>query len=252
MAIQTVSGRDYISPGLDFKLYSHLFPHRIVADKDKNSWPFLRRHIDHNWYVDERQPTDGFINIDETSILVAVARSVGGAGLEIGSLRGWSTVHIAGVLPQLDAVDVAFADEERRSEVRAVIEAAQTNSFCTLHAGESPEAIHRIAQTRSQRWSFFFVDGDHHGCGPKNDAEVVDQYAEDTAAAVFHDLTSPDVAAGLEYLFLKRWKIKIYHTMQIMGVAYRGSVELPRHVPDPHENWDIPMHLRNLIENQNQ
>jgi len=67
----------------------------------------------------------------------------------------------------------------------------------------------------------------------------------------FHDLAFPDVANG--FLFFKNnqnWKTKIYHTQQIVGVAWRGEVEPPEHVPDPKYRWALPDHLK-LFYNEN-
>jgi hypothetical protein len=71
--------------------------------------------------------------------------------------------------------------------------------------------------------------------------------AADDAMIVFHDLTSPAVARGLDYLRDHKrggWRTRVYQTMQIMGVAWRGAVEPPLHHPDPAVEWALPDHLR--------
>ena len=66
---------------------------------------------------------------------------------------------------------------------------------------------------------------------------------EPDAAIVFHDLVSPDVTAGLAYFRDRGWQTRIYQTMQIMGIAWRGAVTPPRHTPDPAVAWTLPEHL---------
>ena len=61
---------------------------------------------------------------------------------------------------------------------------------------------------------------------------------------LFHDLVSPDVAAGLAVMRDAGWRTMLYQTMQIMGVAWRGDVEPVRHQPDPAICWTLPRHLR--------
>ena len=68
---------------------------------------------------------------------------------------------------------------------------------------------------------------------PLNDAKVCERYAEADALILFHDLASPDVAQGLNYLAGKGWNTMVYNTMQIMGVAWRGDVEPIAHIPEP-------------------
>ena len=50
---------------------------------------------------------------------------------------------------------------------------------------------------------------------------------------MFHDLASPHVAAGLRYFEREGWRVGLYNTMQIMGVAWRGATEPVAHVADP-------------------
>src|SRR5262245_58158102 len=97
---------DYSSPGLDIILPDDAFPNMIVGDKASNQWPFLRREVRHNWYVDRRNPTVGFLSRDEALILYNLARGFDGRPcLEIGCWRGWSTVHLALGAGNLEVVD---------------------------------------------------------------------------------------------------------------------------------------------------
>lgn len=54
----------------------------------------------------------------------------------------------------------------------------------------------------------------------------------ETAAVMFHDLTCPDVAQGLRHYADAGWQTKIYETMQVMGIAWRGEYTPPDHIPD--------------------
>ena len=67
--------------------------------------------------------------------------------------------------------------------------------------------------------------------------------AGEDAIILFHDLTAPDVAKGLDYLKQRGWHTVIYQSMQIMGAAWRGNVEPLKHQPDPSVSWNLPAHL---------
>jgi hypothetical protein len=119
-----------------------------------------------------------------------------------------------------------------------------------LVAGFSPQAIEELAHKTKRKWSLFFIDGNHNGDYPLRDAKVCCKFSEDDAMILFHDLAFPEVANGFKY-FVERphtWKTKIYHTQQIMGVAWRGKVEPPHHIPDPHFKWTLPQHLSNMLD----
>jgi len=74
-----------------------------------------------------------------------------------------------------------------------------------------------------------FIDGNHNGDYPLNDAKVCAKFAAEQAMILFHDLAFPEVAAGFKYLHDEGWSTRIYHTQQIMGVAWRGDVTPVNH-----------------------
>jgi cephalosporin hydroxylase len=116
-----------------------------------------------------------------------------------------------------------------------------------LVPGYSPQAVQALAAQRQQPWSLIFIDGNHERPGPLEDAMVCAQLAAPDAAIVFHNLASPDVAEGLDYLRQQGWNTMVYQTMQIMGVAWRGNVEPIQHQPDPQVNWTLPPHLQGYL-----
>lgn len=242
--VNGLSAKDYVSPGLELYKPDHAFPHMVIGDTDGVDWPFLRREVDHNWYVDRRDHRCGFLNRDEATLLYNSAKLFAGEDcLEIGCHRGWSTVHIAASAGLLDVIDPVLLDKAWVKDVEASFSRAEVRDRIVLHGGFSPDAVEQIAVTENRRWSFIFIDGDHEGTGPRKDAAVADRFAADTALILFHDLVAPEVAAGLDYLRNRGWNTMVYQTMQIMGAAWRGDVEPIRHIPDPDQYFVLPDHL---------
>jgi hypothetical protein len=133
----------------------------------------------------------------------------------------------------LDIVDPALGDSQRELEFHASLSKIPSTGSYYLWAGFSPTIIPAVAATQKELWSFVMVDGNHDGEAPTLDARVVSEYCENDAMVVFHDLTSPDVAKGLQTMKDLGWRIQIFNTMQIVGVAYRGNVKLVNHISDP-------------------
>lgn len=236
---------DYVSPGLDLILPDRCFPYIKVGNQQDSGWLYLRRDIPHNWYVDGRFPTIGFISRDEAHILYHTARLFQGQpALEIGCWLGWSTCHLALAGVQLDVVDPILADATIRGSVVNSLRAAGVLNRVNLIAGYSPQHVQQLAQTTSRRWPFFFIDGDHNAPGPLHDAMICEQFATPDALILFHDLTSPDVGQGLDYLQQQGWQTMVYQTAQIMGVAWRGNSQPVIHQPDPNVAWALPTHLK--------
>lgn len=236
---------DYVSPGFSIVRPDKAFPNMVVGDTGTCNWTYLRREIPHNWYVDKRQPTVGFASRDEAHILYNTAlKFKGKRALEIGCWLGWSACHLALAGIELDVVDPLLSIPEFYESVGDSLKASGVLSRVKLVGGYSPQKVEDLATQLQHKWSLIFIDGNHDAPGPLNDAIACDRLAEDDALILFHDLASPEVAQGLDYLKQKGWQTMVYQTMQIMGVAWRGHVEPIMHQPDPKINWVLPSHLQ--------
>lgn len=240
---------DYVSPGLKIILPDAYFPNMIVGDTQTCPWPYLRREIKHNWYVDRRANSVGFLSRDEAHILYNTALQFKGKkALEIGCWLGWSACHLALAGVELDVIDPLLEREDIRQSVidsiQGALNASGVQTSVTLIPGYSPQKVEELANQFNRKWSLIFIDGEHEEPGPLNDAIVCEQFAEEDAIILFHDLTAPDVAQGLDYLKQRGWQTVVYQTMQIMGAAWRGNVAPAKHQPDPNISWELPAHLQ--------
>ncbi|NBR94004.1 MAG: glycosyltransferase [Actinobacteria bacterium] len=234
---------DYVSEGLEVVRPDSAFPCMIKGNPDAQPWPYLRREANHNWYVDSRAPMVGFLSRDEAHILYNTARANSSfLALEIGAWLGWSACHLALGGVQLDVIDPLLKRADFRQSVEQSLEAAGVRERVTLHPGQSPELVRELG-ANGKRWGLIFIDGDHDGSAPKIDAETCEQFAATDALVLFHDLASPDVSAGLEYFRSRGWNVMVYHTMQVMGVAWRGNAVPLQHFPDPGIGVALPAHL---------
>jgi len=238
--------KDYVSPGYEIIQPDQHFPNMVVGDTNTCGWSYLRREVPHNWYVDKRQPTIGFLSRDEAHIVYNTAlKFKGKKALEIGCWLGWSACHMALAGVELDVIDPLLDREDIYQSVRNSLKDAGVLDSVNLVGGYTPQKVEELAEQLQRKWSLIFIDGDHEAPGPLNDAIICEQLAEADALILFHDLNSPDVAQGLNYLKQKGWNTMVYQTMQIMGVAWRGNVEPVQHKPDPKVNWNLPEHLQN-------
>jgi cephalosporin hydroxylase len=236
---------DYVSPNLSVVRLDHAFPNMIVGDTRRQPWKYLRRNIPHNWYVDRRDPGCGFLSRDEAHIVYHSARQFEGKrALEIGCWLGWSAAHMAKAGVQLDVVDPVLAKPAFHKSVTASLRASGVMEHVTLHAGSSPAKVTELVAQSGRKWSLMFIDGDHEGAAPLQDAIACAPHAEADALVLFHDLASPHVAAGLDHFRSLGWQTMVYETMQIMGVAWRGNAKPVEHRPDPAIREPLPEHLR--------
>ena len=235
--------RDYVSPGLVVVRPDDAFPHLRPGDMRAHPWKYLRRDVPHLWYVDDRFPLMGVLNRDEATLLHNIAlRFAGGRALEIGAWLGWSTCHLALAGVEVDVIDPAHEDPERRAIVEASLARCGVADRVRLHGGRSPETVARAGGP----WRLFFVDGDHEGAGPLRDVAACLPHAAGDCAFVFHDVAAPPVAAAVRLLRDRGFQVLLYQTAQIMALAWRGDVAPVPHVPDPDVAWQVPAHLLDL------
>jgi len=247
VAPSTLPRGDYVSPGQTIILLDACFPNMIAGDTSALAWPHFRQGIGHNWYVDKNYPRIGFINRDEAHILYNTAlRFRDKHALEIGCHMGWSACHLVAAGVHLDIIDPILANPQFQESVRSSLQlSAPANSIRLLFA-RSPEAVEQLAAD-GKRWSLFFIDGDHESPAPLNDAIVCERHAEPDALMLFHDVAAPAVAEPLAHLRDNGWKIRLYHTTQIMAAAWRGSATPVDHQPDPAIEWSVPDHLKQFL-----
>jgi glycosyltransferase involved in cell wall biosynthesis/acetyltransferase-like isoleucine patch superfamily enzyme/predicted O-methyltransferase YrrM len=240
--------KDYVATGLEIIQPDAAFPNMIVGDVTTCRWPYLRGEIPHNWYVDKRQPTIGFLSRDEAHILYNTAlKFKGKKALEIGCWMGWSACHLALAELELDVIDPVLNQASLYESVSSSLKTAGVMDSVNLVGGYSPQKVEELAKELQKKWSLIFIDGDHEGQAPLNDAIICERFAETDALILFHDLNSPYVAQGLDFLKQKGWNTMVYQTMQIMGVAWRGNVEPVKHIPDQSINWQLPVHLQHYV-----
>lgn len=247
LAADELSCGDYVSPGLVIVRPDACFPNMILGDVACHPWPYLRKEIGHNWYVDKRFPLMGFVSRDEAAILHNMALAFAGrAALEIGCWHGWSTCHLALGGVQLDVIDPKLADAAHEAEIRKMLTCANVSTNVRLHGGSSPAKVAELAAAGHGPWSLFFIDGDHEAPAPEADVEACLPHAADDCAFLFHDVASPHVAEALRRLEAHGFNVMLYQTMQIMAVAWRGAVQPVHHIPDPAVIWQLPHHLAGL------
>ncbi len=235
---------DYVAPGIVYARLDEAFPGIQLGDPGALTWPWLRKAVPHTFRVHSDNPAIGFVSRDEAHLLLAAARTMAGKdALEIGCWRGWSTAHLAHGGVRLQVVDPELAKPAVKDGIADSLRRAGVADRVELVPGRSPRTVEELAAGKAGGWSLIFVDGDHEGEAPRRDAEVAARFAAPDAMVLFHDLASPHVAAGLARLRDLGWKTRVYQTMQIMGVAWRGAVEPPDHIPDPRVEWELPAHL---------
>lgn len=232
-----ISRYDYVPPGIDLPNLLPLFPEARPENPWAVQWPYLRPEVPHIWRSDARNDTSyitGNASLEEAACLFELARPFAGRrGLEIGTHYGWTAAHMLAAGLRLDCIDPELARPVRAGQVGAALDQVPTTGTYRLWGGASPAILDEVRASAAEPWSFAFIDGSHDGTAPADDARGVLPHLAPDALVVFHDLTSPNVEAGLAVLRAAGFRTNLFNTMQIMGIAWRGKVKPFPHVPDP-------------------
>ncbi|WP_111406280.1 class I SAM-dependent methyltransferase [Meridianimarinicoccus zhengii] len=238
---------DYTPPGFDTPDLSVHFPHAIAQNPQEVNWPYLRAQVPHLWRSDLRDDKPwrtGNASMEEAACLYTLARQFEGKrGLEIGTHFGWTAAHLARAGLKVDCIDPELNHALRIEQVRSVLDAVSDPGSYRLWGGFSPDMVPEARASGDAPWSFAFIDGNHDSDGPRQDALAVIPHLDQSALVVFHDLTSPFVERGLYAFRQAGFSTRLFNTMQVLGVAWRGKVAVPRHIPDPNVPPYLPMHL---------
>ena len=228
---------DYIPRGWADPELLPLFSNVVIKNPWEVKWPYLRARVPHIYRGDARDKMPyftGYCSYEEALFLYQMASGLAGRrGLEIGSHFGWTGAHLLAGGLEMDFVDPAFAESQRVKDVKEVFDRVSEGRRAELWGRRSPEAIPEVrAAGGGEPFAFVFIDGDHSGDAPRLDAEAVLPNCADDAVVMFHDMTSPFVAKGLEVFSDAGWDCQLLNTMQIMGIARRGNIVLPHHECD--------------------
>ena len=241
---------DYVSPGLTTIWPDASFPHMIEGNPEDCGQIYLRKRSPHRWMVDRRNPAVGFLSRDESAILHSAAlQCCGKRGLEIGCCQGWAACHIASAGILLDVIDPVFANPQFTQTIESSLQKADVRGNVKLHAAQSPNIVDALASSNGEKWSFFFLDGTGEGDAALNETTACLPHAAEDCIMLIHNIANPDVAKGFMWLKSEGWNTCVFHTSQIMGAAWRGSMSPPLHIPDPClvELLGVPLHISDLL-----
>lgn len=222
---------DYYSPHmqpLPSAIVSY-FPH--MEKRKSFGW------VPHKAMVDGRFKNVGWLNWDESHLLYNYGlRYSHKKLLEIGCWVGWSTVVFGLSKIKVTVVDPVLGGMPQGEACRDSLSRAGLLESIHLVPGCFPAAVQPLV-AKGERWSMFFIDGDHEGDAPLRDARQCHKIAEADSLILLHDACQANTCEALAWLEGQGWQCGIHYTAQLIGMAWRGAMRPLTHIPDPKVHW---------------
>lgn len=197
----------------------------------------FNRNVPHSARIDERFPTVGWVSWDEATLLYNYGNMFSGKKmLEIGCWVGWSTVALALSGLKLTVVDPVLENMPQGDACRDSLARARLMNSVDLVPGFSPAKVEQLSR-QGESWDIFFIDGNHDGDAPLQDARMCAELAPEDSIILLHDLIQPNIAEALLWLQNNGWQCGVHYTSMFMGVAWRGNRKPIQHTADPRINW---------------
>lgn len=171
----------------------------------------------------------------ECAILYECARRVApGLALDVGAHCGWTTAHMAAA--GLDVVPVdpmlrlqGFLDRFEQNMSPWWDRVRDMSWMTSNEYFASTEALPKSAVN----FNLVCIDGDHERGKPLEDARNAAAHLTETGVILLHDTLGQPVQEAVTWLLDHGFKARVYETVHVVTVAWRGDFVPPDFTPDP-------------------
>lgn len=182
--------------------------------------------------------TCGFWSQAETQLLRDIAIQFDGEWIEIGAHTGWCTTAIAkNIYGRVTAIEpmLSSADWFRRFEANVILEGSAGSIM--PWAGRSDQYFAIWDGGGKRTFDGALIDGDHNEPCPINDAKNVFDRLNERAVVLLHDFRGPAVWDAAKYLVDRGMSFKIYPSVHMVCVCWRGEFNPPPVFQEGEVDW---------------
>ena len=177
--------------------------------------------------------TCGFWSEGETDLLRSIAVQFSGSWLEIGAHTGWCTETLQTWDRHVIAIEPMFSNQEwyRRfvqnlrpdwSYANVMPWAGRSDQYFAIHGGKFDGCL---------------IDGDHEAPHPLNDAIACYERLNERGVIILHDFRGGPVYDAAKYLVDQGMNWRVYPSVNMVFVAWRGEFSPPRDIQEGDTDW---------------
>lgn len=180
--------------------------------------------------------TCGFWSEAESEFLADVAdQFTGGEWLEIGAHTGWCTDILTRDAGRITSIEPMFSLREwfKRFAVNVDLGCAKVMPW----AGRSDQYFEVWDGAGGRTFDGVLIDGDHNHPCPLNDAKNSFDRLNGRAVVLLHDFRGPAVWDAAKYLVDRGMKFKVYPSVHMVCVCWRGEFDPPPTFQEGETDW---------------
>lgn len=184
--------------------------------------------------------TCGFWTAGETNLLREVAaRFIGAKWIEIGAHTGWCTSILGRYGLMVTAIEpmLSSTDWYRRFVDNCGPDFSGLARTIMPWAGRSDEYFSIWDGGNGRTFDGALIDGDHNEPCPLNDARNVFDRLNERAVVLLHDFRGPAVWDAAKYLVDHGMKFKVYPSVHMVCVCWRGEFDPPPVFREGDTDW---------------
>jgi len=178
----------------------------------------------------------GFWSREEARLLRDIAAQFRGHWIEIGSHTGWTAAQIVAAGATVTTIDPMFASPSFFQQFARNMNAEMCAGQVIPWPGQSDWYFEHWVD---HRFIGGLIDGDHDHPHPLRDAINCYRQLEQRGVIVLHDFRGPGPWAAGEYLAKQGMQYKIYGSVHMVAVFWRGEFTPPPEIVEGNTNWTM-------------
>lgn len=179
----------------------------------------------------------GFWTKSETKLLSKVADWFFGSWLEIGAHTGWCSNTIGDQAERVICIEPMFSLFEWYERFAENVGDMMADGTVMPWSGRSDQYFAIWDGGGGRTFDGVLIDGDHQGPVPLNDAKGAYDRLNERAVVLLHDFRGPDVWDAAKYLVDRGMNFKVYPSVHMVCVCWRGEFEPPPTFQEGSVDW---------------
>jgi hypothetical protein len=190
----------------------------------------------------------GFWSQGEAKLLRQIASQFDGHWLDIGAHTGWTAAHIAKWgHTHVTSIEPMFMDYLFYERFVENLQDEISQALVMPFPGTSDLFFNQWGDDPARKFAGACIDGDHDKPHPLRDAVHCLDRLEDRGVIVLHDFRGPGPWDAGEYLAEQGMQYKVYGSVHMVGVFWRGDFTPPAEIAEgkTHADWILHYGLPN-------